>query len=184
MAGDAAWARVCDAAGVPDQYFHSMDSYPDEVTSNLVDAASSELGLDRADVLERFGRYWILYTGAEGWGPILEAQGSTVAEVIGNLDNMHARIQTAMPDMNAPSFVVRGADNERIEFEYHSIRDGFAPMVHGLLRGLTERMNEEWTIEQTGRAEDLGYDVFALTAAVAASAVSRRGEASPTAAPR
>lgn len=184
MAGEESWALVCEQAGVPSQYFHSMDTYPDEITMNLVDAAADHLGLSSDDVLKRFGRYWILYTGAEGWGPILEAQGSTVAQVIANLDNMHARIETAMPEMRAPSFVLRGADSDRIELEYHSERDGLAPMVHGLLQGLAERMNEQWSIEQVGRSRDLGYDVFILRAVVATTAVADPASTAPAAVPR
>lgn len=165
--GDDVWRSVCDEAGVDIEFFEAMEPYDDSITYNLVAAASEVLGKPAEEILEGFGRYWILYTGAEGWGPILDSQGSTVADVIGNLNDMHARIQATMPSLVMPRFKVLTSSDRSIEFEYHSERDGLAPMVLGLMRGLAERCGEQWNVDQVGRRHQDGHDTFLLTARVA-----------------
>jgi len=50
--GDAAWKQIRDNAGLNLEMFVSMDSYPDEVTYQLVGAATEVLNLDAARILE------------------------------------------------------------------------------------------------------------------------------------
>ena len=55
--GDAAWKQIRDNAGLNLEMFVSMDSYPDEVTYQLVGAATEVLNLDAARILEAFGEH-------------------------------------------------------------------------------------------------------------------------------
>jgi len=73
-AGEQAWADICEGAGLKDDLFVAMDPYDDAITYNLVAAASEVLATPTDEILTGFGRYWILYTGAEGWGPVLDMQ--------------------------------------------------------------------------------------------------------------
>lgn len=175
--GDSAWEDVRTRAQLTVDHFEGMSSYDDAITYDLVAAAAEVLDLEPDDVLERFGRYWVIYTGAEGWGPILDCQGSTVLTVLSNLNDMHRRIQTSMPDLVMPTFEIAHADDHRIDVEYHSERAGLAPMVLGLLRGLAERFGEDWTVSQIGCRDADGHDTFLLAAPVRA-AVSTVGEVS------
>ncbi len=168
-AGVEAWQMVCNTAGVHIDDFAAMESYDDDITYRLVGAASQVLDTPAEEILEGFGRYWILYTGAEGWGPILDSQGSSVAEVIGNLNDMHVRIQATMPSLVMPRFQVTRTDDAAIRFEYHSERDGLAPMVLGLMKGLAERCDERWSVAQVGFRSDDGFDTFELSAAAVGS---------------
>lgn len=174
--GDEGWHSVCTRAGVDIDFFEGHAVYDDAITFDLVDAASTELQTTTSDILERFGRYWILYTSAEGWGPVLDDQGSSVLEVLQNLNNMHVRVTTSMPGAIVPTFHVRHCTSDRIDVEYISERDGLAPMVIGLLRGLSERFDEDWHIVQTGHRSQLGCDTFMLVAAVPAGAEPARTE--------
>ncbi|MEM7095747.1 MAG: heme NO-binding domain-containing protein [Actinomycetota bacterium] len=160
--GTDAWRAVCERAGVAIDHFESMAPYADDITYRLVDATSAELGLAPDDVLERFGRYWIVYTGAEGWGPIIDCQGGSVLEVLANLNDLHMRVRTSMPDLVMPTFFVREQSATRATIEYHSSRAGLAPMVLGLLRGLAERYEEAWEVRQVGGREIDGHDTFEL----------------------
>lgn len=166
-AGPQAWLDVCAEAGVDIDYFEAMEPYDDAITYDLVAAASSVLDTPADEILEGFGRYWILYTGAEGWGPILDSQGSTVAEVVSNLDDMHVRIQATMPSLVMPRFNIVQSNSSVIRLEYHSEREGLAPMVLGLMKGLAERCGESWHTVQVGYRSDSGFDTFELTAAPA-----------------
>lgn len=159
------WNEVRKKAGLDDDSFVAMDRYDDEVTYDLVDAAGEVLGAPTEDILRGFGRYWVLYTGAEGWGPMLDLMGSTVIDMLSNLDDMHHRLRTTMPSMVMPQFRVLSASPNEIVFNYISTREGLAPMVLGIMHGLNERCGEDWTVTQTGFRVDNGFDTFTLTTA-------------------
>ena len=146
--GADAWMRICDRAGIDDPQFVAMEAYDDAVTFGLVAAASAELDLEPAAVLEAFGDYWTTYTIEEGYGDLLTMMGSTLDEFLDNLDSMHARIAGTMPKLMPPSFEREACDDGSSILHYRSERDGLAPMVLGLLKGLARRFSVTIEIEQ------------------------------------
>lgn len=146
--GDEAWDRVKQNAGWEGASFVSMDAYDDAVTYALVGAVSNEMKLEPAQVLEAFGEYWTTYTIDEGYGEMLSMMGDDMESFLDNLDAMHARIGTAMPGLVPPSFSreVLGADEWVLHYE--SEREGLAPMVIGLIKGLARRFDESVAVEQ------------------------------------
>ena len=136
-----------------------MDAYPDDITYKLVGAASEVLGIPASAVLEAFGEYWVLYTAQEGYGPMLDAGGKTLREFLENLDALHARVALTMPELRPPRFRLVPIDDTSMRLEYHSMRQGLAPMVIGLLRGLSVRFNT--AIEVTHAPAD-GHDDFMI----------------------
>ena len=54
--GDDVWNEIRKRAGVEDEVFVRMDSYPDDITRNLLAAASVELDTPAEQLLEDFGR--------------------------------------------------------------------------------------------------------------------------------
>jgi hypothetical protein len=161
--GDAAWTRIRDNAGISQEMFVSMDSYPDEVTFKLVVAATEVLNLDAAHILEAFGEHWVLYTAQEGYGQMLSMFGSNLEEFLLNLDNLHSHVGLTFPALRPPSFEV-----ERIEggqgllLHYRSQRTGLAPMVVGLLKGLGRRFSQEISVRQTAHRGLDDHDVFRI----------------------
>lgn len=164
------WDAVRARADVDIDYFEGMVVYDDDVTQRLITAAAHELDTTADDLLERFGRYWIVYTGAEGWGPILDGHGSSVVEVLQNLDDLHLRISSSMPELRPPRFEVTNHSPDRIDVRYHSDRQGLAAMVTGLLRGLAERFDEDWHVAQVGERSVDGFDSYVLSARVPTAA--------------
>jgi hypothetical protein len=146
--GDGAWTRICDKAGLGEPNFVAMEAYDDAITFALVGAAAAELGLDPAVILEEFGEYWTKYTLEEGYGNLLSMMGSTLEEFLENLDSMHARIGGTMPKLVPPSFEREAQPDGSSIVHYRSTREGLAPMVLGLLRGLAKRFNVEIEVEQ------------------------------------
>ncbi len=146
--GTEAWQRICDRAGIEDRQFVAMEAYDDAVTFGLVAAASAELKLDPAAILEAFGDYWTTYTIDEGFGDVLTMMGNTLDEFLDNLDSMHARIAGTMPKLMPPSFEREACDNGSSILHYRSEREGLAPMVIGLLKGLARRFSINIEVEQ------------------------------------
>jgi hypothetical protein len=93
--------------------------------------------------METFGEYWILYTANEGYGDMMELAGETLPDFLNNLDMLHNRLNNLMPNLMPPQFSTRNETPNSIELEYRSHREGFSPMVVGLLRGLCKRFNKE-----------------------------------------
>lgn len=164
--GDATWQRICETAGLDDHTFSAMRSYPDAVTYALVGAASRELGQSASELLEDFGEYWVLYTGREGYGPLFAMAGRSVEEVLTNLDGMHARIAYTFPEFRMPEFTCSRLAGGDLRLVYRSTREGLAPMVVGLVRGLGKHFGTPVTIRHTVvRGADADHDEFELRVA-------------------
>ena len=145
--GEEAWTRIRTRTGLEEDDFVSMDHYDDSVTYDLVGAASQELGLPAQAILEGFGTYWVKYTAVEGYGHLLDSAGSSLPEFLANLDQMHARVKLAFPDLKPPRFRVTDSNDEGLVLHYYSDRPGLAPLVVGLVRGLAERFGDEVEVE-------------------------------------
>lgn len=137
--GPEVWGRICERADLDAPNFVAMESYDDAITYGLVAAAAAELQLDPAAILEAFGEYWTAYTIEEGYGNLLSMMGSTLEEFLENLDSMHARVGGTMPQLVPPSFQREPRPDGSSILHYRSERQGLAPMVLGLLRGLAKR---------------------------------------------
>lgn len=135
-AGDKAWGRVCDQAGVQQAPFITMESYPDDVTYRLVAAASDVLGLPVPEVLAAFGEHWVMYTAQEGYGDLLAMGGTTIQEFLANLESLHAHVAMGFPNLRPPLFWSTEATGASVRIHYQSTREGLADMVVGLLQGL------------------------------------------------
>jgi hypothetical protein len=157
--GQDTWNAIKKKAEVDNDVFVSMDAYPDDITYRLVGAASEVLKIPPEAVLEAFGEYWVLYTAAEGYGPMLEASGKTLREFLENLDALHARVAVMMPDLRPPRFRLKPVDDTTMTLEYHSTRQGLAPMVVGLLKGLAVRFNTSINISHASRD---GHEEFTI----------------------
>lgn len=137
--GEAVWNEIRTHAGVQEEVFMRMDSYPDEVTHRLVAAASHVLDTPAADLLREFGHYWMKYTMVEGYGALLSDLGPTLHEALAALDGMHARVSLLYPALKPPMFKLSEVKSDSMSLHYHSERVGFAPMIIGLVEGLGER---------------------------------------------
>ena len=130
---------IKEKAGIKDDSFQAMESYPDKDTYDLVGAAAETLGISGEQVLQAFGGYWTKFTAKEGYGELMEMFGSNFLDACQNLNNLHARMGMAMPDLKPPRFNCTEVTNDSFILEYHSERDGLAPMMLGMLDGMAEK---------------------------------------------
>ena len=159
--GDDTWLTICERAGVDPTGFVAMDVYDDAVTYSLVGAASETLGLPADKVLEAFGEYWTVYTIEEGYGDLVAMMGGSLNEFLDNLDAMHARIGGTMPELVPPSVSREEQEDGSSLLHYYSKREGLAPMVVGLVKGLAKRFGTEVEIECLGE-EAPGHQRFLI----------------------
>lgn len=159
--GDSQWTAIQKRAGVDLPTFVGMQPYPDSITYQLVGAASEELGIPADTLLEALGEYWTLYTARKGYGDILALGGRTFVEFVQNLDMMHAHIALSMPQLRPPSFWCTNLTDTSLRLHYRSERDGLAPMVIGLVRGLGQMFETDVQVEQVVRtSEGSDHDEF------------------------
>lgn len=159
--GQSTWDEIKLKAGLKDLQFFDTTTYDDKLTYDLVTASSEILGHAAADILHAFGRHWVLYTGREGWAALFDSAGDNFIDFIKQLDEMHARVNAAMPAARMPEFSLR-EHGENYELIYRTDRDGLAPMVMGILDGLAEQFDESWYISQSATKEECGFDAFSL----------------------
>ena len=166
--GVDAWDRIRTAAEVNVVEFVSMCPYPDGLTYRLVGAAAKELGTSGDAVLEALGEHWIRFSAEEGYGELLHMWGTDLETFLGHMNDLHARISMVFPDLRPPRIRCGRSDEGRLLVHYESEREGLAPFVRGLLRGLGKRFEQPVQVERdAGRSADAGHDVFCLHGAKA-----------------
>ncbi len=157
------WETIKQKAEIEESVFLSMEAYPDDLTHRLVKAASMVLGLSASDIMQAFGEYWILYTAQEGYGEMMEMSGDNFPDFIQDLDNLHTRVGVIFPQLKPPSFDCSDMEEESLNLHYHSHREGLAPMVIGLMKGLGAKFDTEVEVTQTvNREEGADHDEFLI----------------------
>jgi hypothetical protein len=159
--GDDTWEAIKQKAGLDIDAFISMDAYPDDVTYQLVGAASEHLNIPAEKVLEEFGEYWVLYTSKEGYGDLMSTMGDDFLTFLQNLNHLHSRVGLIYPQLKPPSFYCTDITDTSLRLHYHSTRPGLAPLVVGLLTGLGKMFHTTVHVDySTNRTTGADHDEF------------------------
>jgi len=140
------WTTIHTKAGT-DEDFVAMQSYDDDITYDLVGAASETLDIPAEKILHTFGHYWVTDIATESYREIMSKTGKGVSDFVKNLDHLHERIRVNFPDYQPPSFRVKELETDLLQVDYYSHREGLLPFVDGLLEGLAHHFNEKMSIE-------------------------------------
>ena len=158
------WEQVKIKAGFDSEGFMTLKPYPDALTFKLVGAASEILNVPADTLLEAFGEYWILYTAERGYGEMLSLAGDSFPSFLKNLNMLHGRVTSLMPELAPPQFECRNEKENSIELIYRSHRNGMKPMLYGLIKGLAKRFEKEVEItELESSVEENTTVIFLLT---------------------
>ena len=162
--GVEVWNTIKGKAGINLDNFSTMKAYPDELTYGIVQSSCEVLNLEGGDFLEKIGYYWMSYTAVEGYGDLLNAGGNSLPEFLNNLNLMHFRLGTVMPDMVMPTFTTKIIDENTLELHYKSHRAGLAPMVVGIIKALGDRFKTPCRLELIqSKSTGHGHDVFIVS---------------------
>lgn len=166
--GSEAWDRICAEANLEDRDFISLQKYPDELTYRLVGAASKVLGAPAAKILEAFGESWTDYARNTTFSRLMRFAGRTFPEFVAGLDQMHAKIKFSLPELEPPSFRVTDMVEGSFRLHYYSSREGLAPLVVGMMRGVGRIYNVEVDMRlDRSRADGHDHDEFVVAYAPA-----------------
>lgn len=152
--GEQQWSLIKRRAGLAGLQFARMAQYPDEVTDQLVDAASELLGVPADQILQDVGQTWVRSTGRVCYGHLFGMAGSSLREFLFNLDNLHTRVGHNFAHMHPPSFQFEDLPDGRLLMRYHSDRARMCPMLLGLLRGLGEHFQTAIEIQHAACKRD------------------------------
>lgn len=156
--GEETWEAIKRRAGIDEEGFVSLDSYPDALTYALVGAASEVLATPADKLLEVFGEYWVTYTAREGYGGLLDAAGGDLRTFLMSLNQLHARVRLVAPELCPPSFQCTDVTDSSLVLHYRSRRAGLAPMVLGLLKGLSTRLHTQVEVTHLRKSGEDGAD--------------------------
>ena len=158
------WELIKEKSGVDIDYFLSNEPYDDDITFQLAGATSEIIGITVGQVLNAFGEWWILKTGKEKYGGLMEAGGNNLKEFLVNLPQFHNRIMLMYPKLTPPEFKVSDIENNSIHVHYFSKREGLQEFVRGLLSGLGKMYGVETSIDlmQT-RDEGNSHEIFKVS---------------------
>ena len=159
--GEAIWLKVKSKADVEDEMFISTESYPDEMTYRLVDAASEVLDRPAGEILNQFGRWWVLETARNNYGHLLKFGGRNLGEFLRNLPNFHTRVVMMFPALQPPILECTDLGPEELRLHYRSHRRGLSALVIGMREGLGEMFAVVVTITHEERLDEgADHDVF------------------------
>ncbi|MBX9808474.1 MAG: heme NO-binding domain-containing protein [Flavobacteriaceae bacterium] len=148
------WDEVKEKSGIDIDFFLSNEPYDDAITYKLAGAASEVLGISVGEVLQTFGEWWVLKTGKEKYGGLMEAGGDNLKEFLINLPLFHNRIMLMYPKLTPPEFKVSNTEENSIYIHYHSKREGLQEFVRGLLIGLSKMYCVDANIELLQSRDD------------------------------
>jgi len=158
------WELIKEKSGVDVDYFLSNEPYDDDITYQLAGATSEIIGITVGQVLNAFGEWWILRTGKEKYGGLMEAGGNNLKEFLVNLPQFHNRIMLMYPKLTPPEFKVSDIENNSIHVHYFSKRDGLQEFVRGLLSGLGKMYGVETSIDlMQSRDEGNSHEIFKVS---------------------
>ena len=159
-----AWEAVKEKSGVDVDFFLSNEPYDDALTYKLAGGASEVLGITVGQVLNAFGEWWILKTGKEKYGGLMEAGGNNLKEFLVNLPLFHNRIMLIYPKLTPPEFKVSDVTDNSILVHYHSKREGLQEFVRGLLSGLAKMYQTDAVIELIQSRDDgSSHEIFKVS---------------------
>jgi hypothetical protein len=162
--GEEKWEAVKSLCNIDIDYFISNEPYPDEISYKLVGAVSEEMKIPASEILYSLGQWWVLRTGKEKYGSLMEAGGDTLKEFLGNLPLFHSRVMLIYPNLTPPEFQVETLTDHSAIVHYFSQRMGLKDFVTGLLHGLGKMYNTPIETELLTSRNDGGtHEIFKVT---------------------
>lgn len=153
--GEPTWEAIKEQSGIDIGYFISIEQYDDQITYKLAETIAGKLNTGVEDVLRTFGEWWILHTGKQHYGYLLESGGDNFRDFLINLPSFHNRVMMIYPKLTPPEFKVSEIRDNSLLLHYLSKRKGLTAFVHGLISGLGTFFGTEVQTEFVASVPDL-----------------------------
>lgn len=162
--GEEKWRLIKERSGVDVEFFISNEPYDDRITYQLAEAVSLEMNMPITAVLEVFGEWWILHTGREQYGYLLDSGGDNLKNFLLHLPLFHNRVMMIYPKLTPPEFKISDVNDRDLLVHYFSERAGLQHFVVGLLTGLGKFYNCPVQVEMIqSRDSGADHEIFKVT---------------------
>lgn len=144
--GAPAWEQARAEAGLDDQVYLAVDSYPDEDLAALVDAYASATNQGTDEVLTAYGN--------SAAGPLIETYGNSIVhdtdsalEVVANVERLIHDVLRSRSEAMMPPELSCSRDGEVVRIDYRSHRQ-LCSVAKGLVTGTGEFLDDPLQVEE------------------------------------
>ncbi|MFH1454604.1 MAG: heme NO-binding domain-containing protein [Armatimonadota bacterium] len=115
--------------------FVGPGSYPDGDLSEIVDKASKLLGIEKLELIRKFGRF--AFAGLAEKFPVF-VEGKTAHEFIKSINDIHfIEVKKLYEDANPPRFEYEEISPDKMILYYRSERK-LCPLIMGIIEGISD----------------------------------------------
>ncbi|MGJ0508075.1 MAG: heme NO-binding domain-containing protein [Methylocystis sp.] len=134
--GAEMWDNIQKDAGVDVSVFVLNETYPDDMTEQLLNSASKRLGKSLRDLKLMLGEHWVENTGLVNAPLYMLSAADDLKTFLLRLPELHSRVMLFYPKALAPDFDCSDVTDSSLTLHYYSKRAGLTDYVEGLLLGL------------------------------------------------
>ncbi|MEL7459471.1 MAG: heme NO-binding domain-containing protein [Pseudomonadota bacterium] len=136
--GQATWAEIAAAAGLPPDGFEALLTYDLALTTNVLGVASSRLGKSEHALLEDLGTYLVSDPKMDSVRRLLRFGGIDFADFVSSLDELPERARLAVPNLNIPEVLVQELGPDEYRIKVVSDFGHFGVILAGILRAMAD----------------------------------------------
>jgi predicted hydrocarbon binding protein len=124
------------------------NNYSDEITVDLIKAASEVSGLSMETVMIEYGKFMVPNILKEQYPTYFQLLGRSPREFLLNMDRVHEHVTRNILKSTPPRFEYEQLSDGRLLIKYKSKRK-LCAVLHGLILGVGILFNQELDVHQT-----------------------------------
>lgn len=159
--GEDIWQGAVALAGLAEQNFEAMLTYPDTVTPQILDATSAVLGRPRDELMEDIGTYLVSHPNTEAVRRLLRFGGVNFTDFLHSLDDLPARARLAVSDLHLPMIELVEYANGRFGLVCDSPVKGYGHLMMGILRVMADDYGALALLDHAGQGD--GRETVTIT---------------------
>ena len=136
--GPVVWTQVAQRARLGFDDFEPMLRYEDNLTEQVIAAASLVLKRPRETVLEDLGTYLVSHPNVEALRRLLRFGGVGFVDFLHSLEDLPERGRLALPDLELPLLEVSDLENGDYLLRCAPMVQGVGHVMVGLLRAMAD----------------------------------------------
>ncbi len=148
--GANTWAEVAVTANCEHVEFEAMLTYPDVITENLIQSATSILRRPRETILEDLGTYLVSNPSVEAVRRLLRFGGATFVDLLHSMEDLQARGRLSVPDLELPEIELQELASDSFMLSCVYPIPGAGHVLVGLLRAMADDYGALVLLEYTG----------------------------------
>lgn len=142
------WEKVKSRAGCEEPFFAISQDYPDEMTIELIKAASEVSELPMESVMMEFGKFLIQNTFKENYPIYFRLAGSSSRELLLNANRIHKHVRRESATSIENSLEYDELPDGRLLIKYRSNRK-LCPILRGVIQGIGTLFDERLSVRET-----------------------------------